>query len=258
MKALTKDFTDEILQQHKGKGNIMLKTKLLSIQMSSSDPKSKAQAEAEAIKNKLSIVDFSSCENFLKENGFIPKDESLTYSKTDWNPNLVYPPNDNAGMLKSSSVSYDLFAANGTKIDRKLCKDTTTDIKIPLKNIDALNLKLIDRIAGQGFDIFDPKSPYFESRCIPVVNNDIAETILGRRKEFQNLTLTCNGGCQMKGINSTTGYLNCNCNATNSASEVGVKFAKRLIDVFTRTNIEIVKCVNAVFTFVNNFLNILA
>ncbi len=256
MKELTKSFTDKILKEYKGKGNLMMKTNLLSIQMSSSDPKEKKKAEAEAIKNKLSLIDFSTCEKFLKENGLIPPNESISYSKTDWNSKLDYPPSDNAGMQKGASVSYDLFAANGTKINRSLCKDTTTDIKIPLKNIDQLNLKLVDQVAKKGFNIFDTESPYFEDRCIPMT--DEAETISDRRKQYPGKTLGCKGGCKMSGINSTLGYVNCVCNTTNSDAEVGTKFAKKLLGTLTDSNIEIVKCFNTVMVYVSLFINMLA
>ncbi len=129
MKNLTKLLTTALLKENKCK-SLIYKTNLLSIQLSQSDKKSKARTDKEALKNKLSIIDFSSCENFLKENGYLAKNESIVFSKTDWNPALR-AERSNVTATKSASVSYELFAQNGTKIDMRRCSNTYTDIKIP-------------------------------------------------------------------------------------------------------------------------------
>ncbi len=154
-------------------------------------------------------------------------------------------------MRKSPSVSFKLYSTNGSKINKSLCANTTTDLKIPLKNLDSLNLKKIDAIAKRGYEIFNSNSTYFNDRCIPIRGGDEAETIQGRRKDFQNLTFGCAGGCQFGGINTTTGYANCNCKTSSTSEEIGTKFVNKILDSFNSTNIEIMRCFKTVFSYVN-------
>jgi len=253
MKNLTQIFTEQILQENKGK-NIMLKTKLISIQLSSSDPTAKEENDAIAMQNKLSVVDFSSCEQTLKDNGYMSQNDTIVFSKTDWNPALESPPTDNAGMTKSASVSYKLYYTNGTEIDRNLCANTTTAINIPLKNMDQLNITQIDSLASKGYNAMDPESPYYNDRCIPIRTNDTEATIEDKRSQYGNVSLGCQGNCQVGGINTTNGYVNCICNSTDLSQDIGAKFENSLLSLITETNIEIAKCISTVFTYVSLFI----
>ena len=74
----------------------------------------------------------------------------------------------------------------------------------------------------QGYDIYDPNSPYYTDRCIPILKNSSKTTILSRREEFDNITIECGTGCIFNGINTTTGYLNCQCLVKINSNEIGL------------------------------------
>ncbi len=220
----------------------MIKSKLLSIQFSKSDKEAKSKADQEAINNKLSIIDFSSCENYL-DNGYLAKNESILFSKTDWNAALR-PNNSNMTATRSPSVSYELYASNGTKIDTSLCSNTYTDIKVPLKNYGALNSTNLT------YDPFNPNSDYFNDICMPLKKNDLAATINGRRKDFKGLNLTCSGGCSYGKVNTSTGYLSCQCNTSSTEEAIFPNFETAIMKALNQTNIFIAKCYKTAFQLV--------
>jgi len=197
-----------------------------------------------SIKNNLTIVDFQQCEDFLKTKGHLPKNETLYYSKVDWDS--VIKNNINENTTSSSSVSYFLYASNGTKIDSSLCSKIDAEILIP---IPGFNAELAANLTKDGYDLTDPNSEYFTSLCIPMRPNDKAYTIEDRLKEFNTLGLKCSEGCTYKSINITIGYLSCLCD-TNGLKETGSVKGNSYIKVLQQNNFEIVKCWQVVFKFV--------
>ena len=142
-KNLTNIFTDLVIKNYNtstSNSSIIYQTNLLSIQISQSDEDSKQKAKDQALSKNLSLVDFSSCENYLKDNVYLNKSDVLFYSKTDWNPSLKVPFYSNANMTKANSVSYVIYAPNGTKINMDLCSNTTVAIGVYLNNLNSLNL----------------------------------------------------------------------------------------------------------------------
>ena len=172
VKNLTNVLTDEVLKANAGNINLIYKTNLLSIQFSSSIPKQQNEANIDAIKNRISVIDFSSCESVLKKKGLMVDDDYITYSKIDWNAFTSDKNYSNANMTKSSSVSYNLYFSNRTLINLTLCANTTTDVKIPLANIGELNMTLVDNLAEKGVNAFDPNAEYFTDRCVPLTVSD--------------------------------------------------------------------------------------
>ncbi len=184
----------------------------------------------------------------MKKNGLIKPTESVSYFKTDWNSKLSEKPN------ASNSVSYCLFAENGTKINMDLCNSTVTDIHFPIKDREQINLTLIEEYNKKGFNILDPNSNYFNDRCIPMKENDTAVTLADRRKDFKNITIQCSTGCQPGKINTTTGYFSCKCSPSNT-SEVFSNLDKIFLKTLNSSNFMIATCFKTVFTFVSFYFN---
>ncbi len=136
----------------------------------------------------------------------------------------------------------------------ELCNSTVTDIQIPIKNMDQLNLTLIEEYNRRGFNILDPNSNYFNDRCIPKKENDTAVTIADRRKDFKNFTINCSTECKPGKINTTAGYFSCKCNPSN-ASEVFSNLDKIFLKTLNSSNFLIVTCFKTVFTFVSFLFN---
>ena len=257
MSISSKDIEDIdlIIKNNTDKGNFLYQTNLLSIQISQSDPHSKIASDAQAISKNISMIDFSDCEIYLKKNGFLSPTEVITFSKTDWNPALKTPFYDNANLTKANSVSFVLYAANGTKINMDLCSNTTVDINIHLNNLDALNMTKYNEILKKGYDLYDKDSDYFNSLCVPMRMDDKAVTINDRKEEFDNLNVTCTGGCQYQKINVSIGYLKCKCNSTDTDKEITPEFKDVILDVFNSTNFLIIECYMTTFTYPDFFNN---
>ncbi len=191
--------------------NELLMTKYVSLQLANLDQEgNNAKVEELAMKNQLSTVNFKECEAYLRANGYLMKNEILSYAKTDWNNKLQTADSDNANMKKSSSTSFRLFTESGKAIDMSLCASIPTKFNIHLKNTDQLNLTRYDEISKMGFNIYDTKSPYYSDFCIPIRKNQSEAIFNDSREKFDNFTAGCNGKCTMEKIDSKTGYINSN------------------------------------------------
>ncbi len=182
----------------------------------------------------------------------LPQKEKIRFSKTDWNSALITQEKSNktANVTKSAAVSYDLFAENGTKINKTLCSSTKTDIKIPIKNFNSFNASNLT------YDPFNPNSDYFNDICRPMKINDSAATINTRRKDYKGLNLTCSGGCTYDSVNTSTGYLACQCNTSSTEEAVFPNFETAIMKVINKTNILILKCYQTAFQLVRIKFNI--
>jgi len=125
---------------------------------------------------------------------------------------------------------------------------------MPIPGIENLNLTKYQYYADLGVNIFDPEDPYFTDRCIPIRKNSTQSTILSRRDEFSKFQLTCSPGCVLKGINITSGYMDCNCKVTDNNIKIFSEIGNKVLSIITSVNIEILKCVEAVFSYVYFYL----
>ena len=155
--------------------------------------------------------------------GIISKSEYITYSKIDAN--------------NSTFVKFDIFAQNGTEIDKNYCSNVSTTVSFPI----GLNVTKYQEFLDEGIDLLDPNDPYFSDRCIPVRKNSTSTTILSRRSDYFNITLMCSPGCKLKGINTTTGYMDCDCNIKDDAP-IFSAIGNSELGVISSFNLEIVKC----------------
>ena len=87
MKNNVNKFTD-LLVADSGNEDILFQTDFLTIQISLSDKKRKEKADQEAIARNLSLIEFRSCENHLRQTGVIKPNDSIKFSKTDWDSEL--------------------------------------------------------------------------------------------------------------------------------------------------------------------------
>ncbi len=229
----------------------MFQTNYISIQISDSTKTKLKESIKDAMKKKLSVIDFSACETALKGIGLIRKNDSLLFSKTDWADTLKKSINGSAATNRTSedAVTFDLFTSQGLKIDKRLCSNTTTVVDIHL-NIDFSNIKKNNTL----YDLFDINSEYYHDLCIPMKDNSSVVTIQDRREQFDSLNYTCSGKCKLLRINLTSGYISCNCNSTDTKFEVTTDVGNIVLSVFNESNFLIVNCYNTSLKIVN-FIN---
>ena len=188
MKNLTSTLSSSLIAKNiNNPEGVQFQSKLVSILVSKSDQLNIQKDTANSIAKQLAVVDFSECEQYLKDNGLINKNEVLLYSKTDFSGSLKVSPNStNTTSAMDSSVSYDIYASNGTLINKSLCSGVNTNINLFLNSLDISNLTYKN----------DPNSTYFNSICTPMKINDTSYVLNDKRaNEFDNKNSTCSVGC---------------------------------------------------------------
>ncbi len=100
------------------------------------------------------------------------------------------------------------------------------------------------------YDPFNPKSDYFNDIWMPMKKDTPVATINQRKKDFKGLNLSCSGGCAYRSVNTSIGYLSCQCNTSNSEDIVFPSFKNAVMKFINDTNIFIDKCYKTAFKFV--------
>lgn len=174
------------------------------------------QALKDAVENKMGIVDFSDCENILKEHNIINKNDKL-YSI---NVNIIKDRNNSLveKLFKfNTKLSYILINGEGNIIDSSLCKKVNIKLSIDKQtpNLD----KYFDYKSKFGIDIYNKTDEYFNNICFPFQDTNYTDqTINSRRKKF-NYTISCSDNCQYRGLD-TNFYSNCECNAYFNINDI--------------------------------------
>ena len=203
----------------------------------------KALNDPYAIENGLPLMDVSKCEKKIREFYGFPEGTTIPIGKVNWDPSLSDA--DNVGDV--SYVFYNPFT--GDKIDQaEICKDIGVEIKMPV-NTTGINMTEYDSFKNQSIDILDPDGEFFNSRCIPYVNETSGAdvTINDRRKKiYQDTAVSCSAGCTYKGIDKNN-YTTCDCSETSSA-QVAMKSSP--IPGLESSNIEIILCFDSLLSTV--------
>jgi hypothetical protein len=251
------EFSYLVLKENKGK-NMLIISELLSIQSSSisghnspvSNAVLKMQADSEALKNRVSTIDFTDCENFLKNNGILRPKEAMLFSKIDWNPKIYdYSKAYEFNITKSNGVSYSLYAENLTKLELNLCENLFTSVNIPLRDFHLFNTSNLT------YNPFDINSPFFTDICLPNTMIDQFYSFSQRRNQFLNFTLSCSGTCLSSSIDNTKGYLNCKCRIKNSKDITTPLMSKLSLNSYDMPNVLIIQCYNLLSILVRILIN---
>jgi len=182
-----------------------------------------------SLDNQLSLVNFDDCLYYLRQIGVVGKNETVIFKKTDWDSKL----NMNHSNTNISSVTFSLFSSNGTKYDMNLCNANKTSVEIYVGDNVLFN--------KSSNSPFDPNSPFYNDRCMPLQENDTEYSINERRKKFPGYEIVCSTGCKYEGINSTTFYAICSC-STVEDSIISVDFSAVLLKAITSSNFFIIYC----------------
>ena len=254
--------------------NVIYTSKLFTIQLASTNINEINKKES--IKTGISSIDITNCENLIRSKGLIAQDESLYYSKIDWNPLILQSkstPYTIDGIAKTISVSYDMFKINGEFIDPRICAySVQTVVQIPTIYLSRFDLNRYQEYNKKGFNIYDQDDAFYNSRCEIVGLNDKYNSILSRRLSFDGYVLKCSFGCRLVSIDNPQGYMTCDCetfittntaaNLTGAFSATGLEIGTiigngfNLPDIFI-SNIEIFKCfktVSIVISLLNTYI----
>ena len=197
------------------------------------------------------------CIETLKKVYNIDKDQDLLILLIN-----VDSSNDENSLI--DGIRYKIFSPSGEELDLKHCKNTNTIVRYSLNMSNPLyNLTLAAELYGNGYDIFDTSSKFYNDICSPYKdsnNNDV--TLAVRREElFYNVSL-CEDGCTLIEINYTSFESVCNCGIQEECNVENVNETtvnnenNKFKDVLPKTNLYLVKCYKTYYHFRNLKKNI--
>ena len=189
-------------------------------------------------KENMITIDLGKCENILKDEYNISKNDSLYILQ------LIY---EEIGM-KISKVEYEVYYPlhnknTLTKLKLSLYERTKIEISIPIRINDIL-------------DKYNPKSAYYNDICYKATSNYGTDLNLKDRiYEFieNNMTL-CEEKCDLIDYNYNKGKVKCSCEIkTKISPNYDAKFNKqeffkRFTDIKNIANLNILKCYKIVLT----------
>ena len=235
----------------------ILKTEIFSVEVASHEKGNENELREAALKNKLSVANFTQCEIKLKSFHNISENVTLLYKKMEFDSKTDL--SRAADPYASSGVSFEFFNPDTlVKLNTSVCTETPIPINIPYKKVERLSMSLYlaNSLVNKDVDIYNKESTGFHSRCVKSKDlNTSADTSMSFRRNtmFQNETIGCSDSCSYQGLDEN-GYVKCDCNTSGKEemSNTGSDFA---FDPIPKMNYDIVMCYYETYNDVNyNFL----
>ena len=185
--------------------------------------------------NSMTIVDLGECEKILKLGNGLDINEELIILKID-----NYLPGFNIPIIE-----YVIFNKNGKiKLNLSYCDEVPIQYYIPVS------------INSSDIYKYDSKSDFYNDGCYPYTSQYKTDiTLYDRKNEYNknNLSL-CEKNCELKGYNSETSKVECECkikNDINFWSDIHIdknKLIEQLINIKKISNILVIKCYKLLFS----------
>ena len=191
-----------------------------------------------------SSIELGKCEYTLKDYYKIDKEDSLyvlkidTYIEGKTGPTILY------------KVYYPLLNENKLEsLDLTLCEGTDIIVEYPLDLEDS--------------ELYDKESPYYHDLCYPDLSSDKVDKIIDDRiQEYtDNNRSLCEEGCEYVGYNKSNKHVECNCEIKINLPLISTIIIDKnklyqFWDIENMANIDILKCVNLVFSKIGLSKNI--
>ena len=246
-----KELTN-ILNNNYTNENIIVLTKNVIFQLSTLDDEKKETLENILISN----VDIGECEKLIRIQENLKEEEDLIILKTDIK----------SANYKATYVQYEIYTPNKTKVDLKVCQNTSIYINIPIhlsQEIESLYISLNE----SGYNLFNSNDSFYNDVCTPYTSEKgIDIPIFDRQKEIYNdikdYTI-CQNNCTFLYYNSTIKKSKCDCKVqieeTITDTEL-INFKDELFGSFYTTlkfsNFLVLKCFKLTFSAKGQSYNI--
>jgi len=244
MKNDIKKFTNVFIGNSTKKVHKILKTEIFTIQITSNNPNDTESNNKKAIEERISIANFTDCENILKKENNISQTTVLLLKKVEFDAKMDIDRAKNPDASPGLSFEF-IDPTTMKKLDAKVCSEIKTPMKIPFKRGERLKMKIYQKsvLINKGLDLYNKESPAYYSRCIKSNQIDTGADVsinYKRNKMFQNTTITCSPGCEYEGLDENK-YVKCNCktNGDKESSNNGNEFT---FDPLPSMNYDIVLC----------------
>ena len=187
IKGIEDGLINDLIDEYLTKGEDLIKEENNAIYQLSSSLNTKNEKN-----RKISFINLTDCEKFLKEKYNILEDEQLFIFKTE----LYFD-----GLLMPL-IDYEIFdLKNKTKLNLNYCKDNNIEINMIMK------VSINENILFE----YIPNSSYYTDIC-NIINDDEDITLYDRKNNFNNRNLSiCPKYCRYNGYNYITQEVNCQC-----------------------------------------------
>ena len=199
--------------------------------------------------NISTYIDFSNCENILREaNGYNSSNALTIYQIEIFNNNEKSLIND---------VEYAIFNENKERLDLSVCKDEFIIINYQI-NTSMVNYSKINYYSNLGIDIFNAEDQFFNDICYSYSEGESDIILKDRISDIYENVSVCESNCKYNNIDLTENTVSCNCSIkTNIYTDAQLPGLEEIIlDSFKDSNIGVIKCYNLVFKFKNKLKNI--
>ena len=233
-----------ILNNNYTNESIILLTKNVVFQLSTLDEQRKQTLENILISN----VDIGECEKLIRIQENLKEEDDLIILKTDIK-NVKY---------KATYVQYEIYTPNKTKVDLKVCQNTSIYINIPIQLSQEIE-SLYASLNESGYNLFNSNDSFYNDICSPYTSeNGIDIPILDRQNEIYNNMkdyTICQNNCTFLYYNSTNKKSKCDCKVqieeTITDSQL-INFKNELFRSFSATlkfsNFLVLKCYKLTFS----------
>ena len=200
-------------------------------------------------KNISTYIDFSNCENILREKNGLDSSSILTvYQIEITNPHEQSLIND---------VEYAVFNENKERLDLSVCKDEFIIINYQINN-SMINISKINYYSNLGINIFNIEDEFFNDICYSHSEGESDVILKDRISDIYENISVCESNCKYNNINITENIVSCNCSVKTQADSVvqPPRLDKIIRSSFEDSNLAVMKCYNLVFGFKNKLNNI--
>ena len=199
--------------------------------------------------NSTTHVDFSQCEDILRNSKNLSSSDILTILQLEINNT-----NDKSLINK---VEYQVYYNGNSSLDLSLCNDKNIKMFYAIKDNNLIDINSVASFQKSGIDIFNINDSFFNDICQPYSysNNDLI--LKDRIKDiYLNYTL-CEEDCTYIEFNVENKIISCDCKVkTNISTDELSLNLPQYDNIDIDSNFGIIKCYNLVFSLDGKLKNI--
>jgi hypothetical protein len=203
----------------------------------------------------LSMVNYTECENKLRQRFMLPTNYYFIVKKLDYNPEANVQDRQSKAVVSGSVMLEFYDPIKKEKLDASICNETPVKYKIPLENAAKFRMTNVKALSRSQIDIFDDTTIPFTSRCYRMIDDtyNADTTINMRRKNYYLGQMNCSNNCQYNGLINYT-IIDCTCEGLQT-KETFHTLLNRTLDLYSNINLDIFECWKEAYNRVKLFFN---
>ena len=200
-------------------------------------------------KNISTYIDFSNCENILREENKLSSSSILTVYQIE-----ILNNNDQSLI---NNIEYAVFDENLKRLNLLACENEIIEINYQI-NTSMINMTKVNYYSNLGIDILNIKDDFFNDICYPYSERDSDMILKDRVSDIYENYSVCENNCEYNGINLTENTVSCKCNIKIEVEqEIQTPKLEEIIrNSFTDSNLGVILCYNLVFDFTDKKNNL--